>query len=238
MMSENYVALDLETTGLNPNRDRILEIGAVKVIGGEITDTYETFVDCQMRIPDKVKELTGIDDSMMKNAESTEAAVRMLVDFCDGLPLLGHNIIFDYSFVKRQAVNYKLSFEKKGIDTLKIARQCLDDVPSKSLTSLCCHFGIGQERHHRALDDALSSSELYKLLANEYARAIPRAFIPQELIFQVKKQSPITNSQKVYLIDLVKYHRIELDVTIESMTRNDASRLIDKIILEYGRIKR
>lgn len=237
-MVRDYVALDLETTGLNPNSDRILEIGAVKFINGEAVEEYDTFVDCRMKIPEMITRLTGIDNSMVEGAMKMETAVEKLVAFCEGMPILGHNILFDYSFIKRQAVNQGLEFQKLGIDTLKIAKNCLNELPSRRLDALCSHYGICQENHHRALDDAWSAVKLYDKLAEEFAEAFPRSFIPQEMIFQVKKQSPITNSQKVYLNDLVKYHRIDLDVRIDSLTKNDASRMIDKIILENGRIKR
>lgn len=237
-MIKDYVALDLETTGLNPNFDRILEIGAVKFLNGEAVESYATFVDCQMHIPEKITQITGIDDSMLGDAMEMEEAVGKLVSFCEGLPLLGHNILFDYSFVKHQAVNQNISFRKEGIDTLRIAKYCLEELPSRRLDALCSHYGICQEQHHRALDDAKSAAHLYVKLSEEFEEVFPRPFLPMELVFQVKKQNPITNSQKVYLNDLVKYHRIDLDVSVGSLTKNEASRIIDKLILEHGRIKR
>ena len=111
---KDFVVLDLETTGLTPKTDRILEIGAIKVVDGEIKERYSTFINPQMEIPRRITELTGITGDMVKDAPLREEAVRGLVEFCQDLPLLGHNILFDYSFVKHDAVNLGLAFEKRG----------------------------------------------------------------------------------------------------------------------------
>lgn len=236
-MKMDYVALDLETTGLNPSRDRILEIGAVKVVGGRITDTYQTFVNPGVPIPEKICELTGIDDTMTADAAPPAEAVRELIDFCGDLDLLGHNIIFDYSFIKRTAVNCDMVFDKQGVDTLKIARKLLPDLESRSLEYLCDYYHITQEKRHRAYEDAKASSCLYGKLLEQFYPEHSEVFRPRPLVYQIKKQGPITNSQKRYLIDLIKYHKIDTSLQIESLTKNEASRVIDKIILEYGKIK-
>ncbi len=237
-MIESYIALDLETTGLRPSEDQILEIGAVKVVNGEICDRYETLVNPGMAISPRIRELTGIDDAMAATGKDTKTAVTELVDFCSDLPLLGHNILFDYSFVKKNAVNLGLAFEKEGVDTLKIARALLPDLEHKNLSYLCSYYRIKQERAHRASDDAEAAMELYKRLAAEFPESKTELFAPKPLICKVKKQGPITAAQKGYLNDLIKYHKISLSVRIETLTKNEASRIIDKIISEHGRILR
>lgn len=237
-MRHTFVALDLETTGLNPSTDRILEIGAVKVIEGQVTDTYETLINPGMKFGSRIEELTGITNEMAAGGADTCTAVTKLVDFCGELPLLGHNILFDYSFVKRNAVNFNLTFEKEGIDTLKIARALLPDLESRSLECLCRYYGIAQGRAHRAANDALAALELYRTLEERFPDSPEELFEPKPLIFKVKKQGPITAAQKSYLNDLVKYHKIALEVSIDTLTKNEASRIIDKIILENGRIQR
>lgn len=237
-MSRTYIAIDLETTGLNPSRDRILEIGAAKVVDGVVTDTYSVFVDCGVRVPEYITNLTGITDEMAQSGISTEHAMKEIVDFCRDYEILGHNVLFDFSFLKRNAVNLNLTFEKNGIDTLRIARCFLPELPSRSLEALCGHYGIDREHKHRALDDAIATVVLYERLREEFYEKAPEVFAAKPLIFKVKKQSPITNSQKGYLNDLAKYHRIELDAKIETLTKSEASRLIDHIILNYGKIKR
>lgn len=245
-MIQDFVALDLETTGLNPVRDRILEIGAIKVRNGCVVGEYATLVDCQMCIPSHITNLTGITNEMLEAAKAegkapkVSQAIGELVRFCEDLPLLGHNIAFDFGFVKQNAANCGIGFERDGIDTLKIAKVYLSDLPSRSLEALCRHYGIGSETHHRAVEDALAAAQLYQKLAEERAAEaeVARAFFPQQLMYSVKKQSPITKIQKAYLIDLIKYHRISVDVSIDSMTKSEASRMIDKILFTYGKIKR
>ena len=237
-MISSFVALDLETTGLNPATDRILEIGAVKIIDGRETEVLSTLVDPGRQVSERITQFTGITNEMALGGMEYTQAVARLVDFCEDLPLLGHNVIFDYSFVKRAAVNQKLTFEKTGVDTLKIARTLLPDLAHRTLEYLCAYYGIGEDTHHRATEDARSAICLYERLRQEFPEEKEELFAPGALIYQVKKQSPITPAQKGYLNDLVKYHKIELPIRIESLTKNEASRIIDQIILEHGHISR
>lgn len=233
-----YVSLDLETTGLEPKKDRIIEIGAVKIRDGQIQETYATLVDPQTKIPERITELTRISSRMVEGKPFGQEAVKGLLDFCGELPLLGHNIMFDYSFVKHSAVNMGMDFEKKGMDTLKLARNLLPDLESKSLQNLRQYYHLPQEEAHRALEDALTTFRLYERLREEFEEKNPQLFCHQELICKVKRQGPITPAQKRYLQDLVKYHRINLDTEPESLTKNEASRLIDTILGTYGKIVR
>jgi len=237
-MSNCLVALDLETTGLNPKTDRILEIGAVKMIDGKVTDTYSVFVNGGTKISEFITNLTGITDEMRRSGLPTREAMEGFLEFCGDADILGHNILFDYSFLKRNAVNLGYTFENMGIDTLQIAKKFLSELPSRSLGALCEHYHIIQERQHRAYEDAVSAYRLYECMKQEFENVSPAAFLPKPLIYEVKKESPITISQKRYLNDLLKYHRIELDAAIESLTKNEASRMIDNIISQHGRIKR
>ena len=137
-----------------------------------------------------------------------------------------------------QAADQKIPFEKNGIDTLKIARTLLPDLESRSLTNLCGYFQIDRAHAHRAYHDALATHELYQHLIRIAEEGQERIFQPKQLQYKVKRRGPITPAQKAYLNDLVKYHKIELDVSVDSLTKNEASRKIDTIIARYGRIKR
>lgn len=237
-MTEQYIVLDLETTGLSPKDDKILEIGAARIADGCVQEVYQAFVDPHTKIPERITELTGITDEMVIGQKSNEEAVRELVQFCGELPLLGHNILFDYGFLKHSAVNLGIPFEREGIDTLKIARELLPAEEKKSLEALCGRFGISREHAHRALDDALATHELYLALRRDCPVEREELFSPHPLIYRAKRQGPITPAQKGYLKDLAAYHKIELEADPESLTKNEASRLIDRIILTYGRIRR
>jgi DNA polymerase-3 subunit epsilon len=237
-MNDSYIVFDIETTGLQPKTDRIIEIGAVKVKKHEIIDTFSILIDAKIELPPYITALTGINNEMLKGAKGTEESVTEFIDFCEDYILMGHNVIFDYSFVKRFAANHKLPFEKKGIDTLKIARKLLPNLEKKNLGYLCDYYKIKQVKKHRALEDATATKQLYDCMLKQFGESHSKEFAPYELIYQVKRESPITDAQKGYLKDLMKYHKIELDVEIDTLTKNEASRRIDYIILQHGRIIR
>lgn len=235
-MIYEYIALDVETTGMNPVNDKVLEIGAARVRGGKVCETYSTLINTGVPIPLRIQQLTGITDAMQKTGKQTGTAIREFVTFCGNLPIVGHNIPFDFGFLKQTAANAHLSFEKEALDTLKIARKTLPLLPSRTLQALCVYYHIDPGNAHRALDDALAAHELLQKLWEEFGMSEPQIFIPHKLVYTIKKSSPITKSQKGYLNDLLKYHKIETNIHIEDMTKSEASRMIDQIILQYGRI--
>lgn len=234
-MLKDYVAVDLETTGLSPKLDKIIEIGAIKVRNGQAVQVYETFINPGRPIPERITQVTGISDDMVADAPYIEDVISGFAEFEEGLPLLGHNLMFDYSFLKVNAVNSRIEFERKGIDTLKIARIHLSSLPSRRLDSLCEHFGIADENHHRAVNDAAAALELYKILCELYENE-SEEFIPSALSYKSKRQSPITEKQMKYIMDLAAYHRLNIDYEVQKLSKSEASRIIDKIILEHGRI--
>lgn len=236
-MISDYIAVDVETTGLNPERDKLLEIGAVKIFQGKPTETCNILINTEIPVPARIQELTGITDEMRKTGEKAGEAIREFIRFRGELPIVGHNVIFDFGFLKQAAVNEGCSFEAEALDTLKIARRVLPGLPSKTLGAMCTYYGIDPGNAHRALDDACSAHELLKKMWEEFGQADPGAFLLQKLVHKAKKQSPITKAQKGYLNDLVKYHKIEMNIRIEDMTKSEASRMIDHMISQYGKIR-
>lgn len=237
-MTDSYVVFDLETTGINPNTDCIIEIGAIKVVQNKVQDVYKTYVNPQIKVPPYITELTGITDEMVFDGKRNKEAVEEFIHFADGYTLLGHNIGFDYGFIKKSAIGYKIPFDKRGIDTLKIARKTLAHIERRNLEYLCEYYHIEQREKHRAYEDAISTKKVYDNLVNEFYNVYEELFSPEILLFKEKKSSPITKLQKVYLNDLLKYHKIELEVDIDTLTKSEASKRIDYIILNCGRIKR
>jgi DNA polymerase-3 subunit alpha (Gram-positive type) len=235
---KSYIALDLETTGLRPKFDRIIEIGAIKVENHQVTAVFSTLVNPQMGIPSRIKALTGITDEMAAGGMQSEEAMDCFLEFAGDMPLLGHNILFDYSFVKHKAVNMGYSYEREGMDTLWIARKFLANLESRRLGNLCQYYGIDSGKAHRACDDARATHHLYQRMRGEYESKNPEMFVRRPLIRKVKKQGDITPPQKRYLNDLLKYHKIGMDVEVDSLTKNEASRLIDQIIFKHGKILR
>lgn len=235
-MVSSYVAVDLETTGLDPKRDKIIEIGAVRVIDGQETDIYETFVNPYRKLEERVVMLTGIGDSQVEAAPGIGEVIDSFLDFAGKLPILGHHVIFDYSFLKRAAVNNGRGFERQGIDTLKLARKFMPPEEKKNLKAACGYFGVEQGLSHRALADSKAAHLLYRKMAERYGGEAPDAFDPQALIYKVKKEQPASKRQKEHLQDLLKYHKIVLSVQTEHLSKNEISRITDKIIAQYGRI--
>ena len=152
---QNFICIDLETTGLNPKRDRIIEIGAVKVREGKIVENFQQLINPQQQLEERVELLTGIISKELEGQPTIQEILPSLKEFLGEDVLLGHRVLFDYSFLKRVFTNEKISFERKGIDTLKLARQFVTECESKKLESLCKHYGI-EHQAHRALGDALA----------------------------------------------------------------------------------
>lgn len=236
-MLERYVVLDLEMTGLNPKRDKILEIGAARVENGKLVQQYETFVNPGIKIPEVVRKLTGITDEMVKEAPRTEEILEDFIGFCGEDILVGHNVIFDYSFLKQAAVNEKLSFEKSAVDTLKLARKFLPGLEHRTLEYLCTYYGIDRTNGHRALYDALATKEVLERLVEAYAKDNEAAFEPKPLIYKAKRQTPATQVQKIHLKELMDYHKISIDLDMDTLTRSEASRITDRIIARYGKVQ-
>ena len=234
-MIDSYIALDLETTGLNPASDRIIEIGMARIEHGEVKDTYSTLINPGITVSDRVVELTGIHNEELTDKPRIDDVLCDIMEFIGDYPILGHNIIFDYSFLKKSAVNNKLEFNVRGIDTLKMARRILPELEHKRLDYLCEHLDIDPGNSHRALDDAISASKLYYALyaVNPEDEMFNKAMV---LNYSVKKDSPITPAQKKYLTALAQYHNVAVTVPIDSMTKSQTSRMIDGIIGQYGRI--
>lgn len=235
---KEYIVVDLETTGLAPKTDRILEVGAWKVENGGFVQKFHRMVDPGMKVPERITQLTGITDSMVQGQPMIDTVIREFIEFAGELPLLGHNLMFDYAFLKHAAVNQKITFERMGMDTLKISRKVLAELPSRKLGELCSYYHIPQQRAHRADEDAYVTAILYEKMKEQFKENEPELFVPVQLQYKAKKQAAITNAQKGYLNDLLKYHKIKCDMQMESLTKSEASRLIDGIILQYGKIIR
>ena len=237
-MMTSYVCFDLETTGLSPEKDEIIEIGAVKVVEGKVVDRFMHFVKPNEAISPMVTQITGITNEMVANAGPTDRIIFDFLQFCEDYPVLGHNLMFDYLFMRRYAQKHYMDFEKEGLDTLKIARKVLPELPSRSLESLCEHYEIVNAAAHRAYHDALATAKIYQTLKHYFGENHSDLFVPETLKVKQKKVQPATNRQKEYLNELIKYHKISINHDIETLTRSEASRMIDKIILNHGQMTR
>ena len=157
----DYVVFDLETTGLSAVQNQIIEIGAAKVSGGEITDRYSVFVDPQTPIPYEIEKLTGIRDDMVCGQPVIEEILPQFLDFCKGCVLVAHNAGFDVSFIIENCKRQNLPYDFTYVDTVGIARALLPHLSKYKLDVVAKAMGVSLENHHRAVDDAGATAEIF-----------------------------------------------------------------------------
>ncbi len=235
---DSYIAIDLETTGLNPKTEKIIEIGALRILDGAEEARFHRLVNPRRKLSPEITALTGITDQMVENGQGIEEIIGDLAKFCGDLPLLGHHVIFDYSFLKRAAVNQGISWEKDGVDTLPLCRSFMPEGTSKVLREACQFYHVEMKTSHQAVYDAEAAHLLYQAIKRCHGADGSGLFEPKKLTHKVKKEQPASKRQKERLQELLKYHKIEAPVQIEYLTRNEASRLTDKILSEYKAYKR
>ncbi len=160
-LDEKYVVFDIETTGFSPVTNRIIEIGAVKVENGEITERFSTFVNPQVPIPFHIEKLTSINDSMVMDADPIEVVLPRFLEFVGDAILVAHNANFDVSFIKENAKRQGIPVDFTYVDTVGIARALLTGQSKYTLDAVAKTLGISLENHHRAVDDAECTAEIF-----------------------------------------------------------------------------
>ena len=246
-MVKDFVSIDLETTGLLPKEDRIIELAAVRFRDGKETAVYHSYLNPGREIPQRITELTGIAPDRVKEAPLFADICAEILDFIGEDVLMAHHISFDFAFLKRAVLNSMSTkqakangFEKKGIDTLKIARCFLPELESRSLGALCKHYNIAIDAH-KAEEDARATALLYMKMWEEFGDKVDsdasknKLFAPYQLIYKIKKEGPAMKAQKERLYRELDKHKIVPEYDVESLTKNEASRYLDRILSEYGR---
>lgn len=162
-LSEDFICFDLETTGLSAAKDRITEIGAVRIRGGEVTDHFDTFVDPEQPIPQKITELTSITDEMVAGAPKEAEALKAFYEFCGDseIVLVAHNAGFDTSFLRAAGERTGIPFSHPYIDSVPICRSLLKDIKNCKLDTVADYLKLKPFQHHRADDDAAVLGEIF-----------------------------------------------------------------------------
>ena len=160
-LDETYVVFDIETTGFSPVNNKIIEIGAVKVTNGEIVDRFSTFVNPEVPIPFEIEKLTSINDSMVMEADTIETVLPQFMEFIDGTILVAHNANFDVSFIRENCKRQDIDFDYTYVDTVAIARTLLTGQAKYTLDAVAKTLGISLDNHHRAVDDAECTAEIF-----------------------------------------------------------------------------
>ena len=166
---EDYVLLDIETTGLSPQNDDIIEIGAIRVRENKITDTYTSLIKTDRILPRFITNLTGITNQMLDKGKDIDFVLEEFLDFIQDDTLMGHNVRFDLGFLKNKYKRYaKIDLNNNWIDTIQIAKKIVPEAPNYKLGTLARFFNINYDNAHRGLEDVKITYEVYNRLKQRY----------------------------------------------------------------------
>jgi len=197
-----FIAFDIETTGLNAQSDRMTEIGAVLFSGSEIKAEFNTFVNPGMHIPQEITELTGIRDSDVENAPTEEEALRMFLDFAGDRPLVAHNAHFDVGFMKAAAKRCGIRFNPVFMDTLALSQALCPSLKRFKLDTVSNYLDLPKFNHHRASDDAMVCARImgkfFPMLAAQGAKVLDDI----EAIYHSIKRTDVAKSHHMIMLVL------------------------------------
>ncbi|WAW14146.1 PolC-type DNA polymerase III [Peptostreptococcus equinus] len=160
-LNQRFVVFDLETTGFSPTNDNITEIGAVLIENGKIIEEFSSFVDPQMDISYKIQDLTGITNDMVKDAPKIDEILPKFMEFSKDAVFVAHNADFDTGFISQKCKEIGLEYKKDKVDTLSLSRILLSHMKKFTLDKICKELGVSLSGHHRAVNDARATAEVY-----------------------------------------------------------------------------
>ncbi len=158
---DTYIVFDIETTGLSPINDGITEIGAIKIQDNKVIDKFSQLVNPEKNIPTFITELTGITNDMVKDKPTISKVINEFYDFIGEDVLVAHNAAFDIGFIREKLRLNNLSLNNPVLDTLELARSVFPNLKNHKLDTLAKHLGVSLENHHRAVDDAQATTEIF-----------------------------------------------------------------------------
>lgn len=167
----DFVVVDIETTGIDKHLDRIIEIAAVKVVGGQIVDRFESFVNPVIPVPEKITKLTGITTDMVMDAPPCDEVLKRFEEFSRGCVFVAHNASFDVGFLTEHGKGCGVAFLNPYVDTLMLARYLLRSLKHHKLDDLTEYFSVSLDTHHRAMCDTAATAEIFLKLAALYREA-------------------------------------------------------------------
>lgn len=160
-LEDEFIVFDIETTGLNKFTEEITEIGAVKIKNLKVVDTFSALVNPEKSIPYEITNLTGITNEMVKDKETIKEVMPKFLEFIGESPIVAHNANFDTGFIIEKCLKYGYTFDSTILDTLSLSRWLVKDIKRHKLNLLAKHFNISLENHHRAVDDAKATGEIF-----------------------------------------------------------------------------
>lgn len=219
---DSYVAIDIETTGLDPIYDEIIEIAALKIQNGSETDRYHSLVNPKCEIDEFIESLTGITNAMLEAAPDLEIVLPQFLEFVGDNVVVGHNVNFDVNFIYDCAKNLKLKlFTNNFVDTMRISRKLYADLKHHTLADLIVTLGVGETVEHRALADCIQTKECFEIMRNradeiggisKKTNAIAKTIVAETTDFD--EDSPIYGRTFAFT------------GTLERMTRKEAMQMV------------
>ncbi len=195
-----FVVFDIESTGLDKNSCKIIEIGAVKVQDGKIIDRWSSFVNPNVKIPKVITELTSITDAMVEDAKMFDEQIDDFIAFCDGCVMVAHNANFDMGFMKKESENCGRSFDFPYLDTMMLARCMYKKLPNHRLDTLCKHLNVINAHHHRAVDDAEATAQAFIKMLDELREKENVSLNTYNEIFDIRTASSKTKAFHIILL--------------------------------------
>ena len=221
-LSGSYVVFDLETTGFSPTLNRIIEIGAVKIVEGQVVDTFSEFVNPEVRIPYNIEKLTGINDRMVMDAPTIDSVLPTFLEFCEGSVMVAHNADFDMSFIIANAKKLNLPHTYTALDTVALARVLMPQLGNFKLNTVAKRLNISLENHHRAVDDATATGEIFLKFIE---------MLEEKNIHTLDELNHMAEVSADYIKKLPSYHGI---ILVENeVGRINLNRLVSASHLDY-----
>ncbi len=220
---DEMIVFDIETTGLNKNECKIIEIGAVKIKGGEILDTFDIFVDPECPVPEEITALTSITDEMLVGAPKEREALKLFLDFAGDRLLIAHNANFDTGFIRVAAERCGYEFSNTYLDTVGLSRYVNPELNKHKLDIVAKHYGLDDFHHHRASDDAEVLAKIFFVMLerlrsegigtfHEMVEAMsektdPLKLRPYHMIIFAKNKTGLKNLYKLVSASYLDYYR-------------------------------
>lgn len=205
-LDSDFVVFDIETTGLNPRNDDIIEIGAVKISNKKVVDSFSTFVHTDRKLSGKIIELTSITDEMLEGQPEISGVLPDFLEFAKDCVLVAHNAKFDVSFIKEKARVYlDKDYEPPVLDTLELSKALVKDIKNHRLNTLTKKLGISLLNHHRAVDDANATAQLFIILINK---------LSEREIYDLDELNELLEED----VDIVKQASYHINILVKNIT--------------------
>ena len=241
---DDYVVIDVETTGYDPRESEIIELAAARFKDGNILDSFQSLVQPKTPVPKKITKVTGITNDMLRSAPPIEAALPAFMRFVSRTPLVAHNASFDIGFIQRYASMQGLRIESQVVDTLWMCKECFPDLANHRMETVALHLQVDVDDLHRALPDCIATSAIYqrcveifreRLAKPKKKRAEEVPYDPNEVI----PNDPVDRNLRG--IELEKLGKVDNAIELYELNvrdNDDGTHPYERLAIIYRRRKR